>query len=43
MPDEELHHDDTDVEEALKRETQDGAGDLDDLPPSDFTEGEDSK
>lgn len=29
MPDEEVqHHDDTDVEEALKRETHDGPGDI---------------
>lgn len=31
-------HDDTDVPAALERKTQDGAGDLTALPPSDFEE-----
>lgn len=31
-------HDDTDVPAALERSTQDGAGDLTALPPSDFEE-----
>jgi hypothetical protein len=35
-----LHHDDEDVKEALKKETNDGSGfeDEDELPPSDFEE-----
>lgn len=33
-------HDDTDVPAALARETADGSGDLDALPPSDFEEDE---
>jgi len=33
-------HDHTDVEAALQRDTQDGAGDLTALPPSDFEEDE---
>lgn len=36
MTEQPTDHDDTDVPEALKRETQDGPGDLSKLPEPDF-------